>query len=263
LIKFLTHTYLFTALGAGFLYAESCYHLNIDIYLIPNQLLFIVLATLGLYNLIQILPSLVKKSIPKSSYFYINAIIGFLSLIFCLWFVSDLEYEKLLFIGHLCLIGVAYSIPVFGTSLRHIPFIKTILIVYVWTAATVILPIKLNFWNSEVLYSVLLNRLVFVSMISLAFDISHQSIDVKDKLATLPTVFGNKVSYLAIPLGLMGIATSLNVSAQYGVIMAVIDFSTAILLFQSPSLCKVKIFELVLDASMFLKFTLLFLSSLL
>jgi hypothetical protein len=250
-------------LGAGFLYAESCYHLNIDIYLIPNQLLFIMLATLGLYNLIQILPSIIKKNIVKNDYFYINAIIGVLSSVYCIWFASDLEYEKLLFVGHLCLIGIAYSLPIFGTSLRHIPFIKTILIVYVWTAATVILPIKLNFWNSEVLYSVLLNRLIFVLMITLAFDICHRTIDIKDKLATLPAVIGNKVSYLAIPLGLIGIITSLNISTQYGVIMAVIDFSAAILLFQSPSLSKVKIFELALDATMFLKFSLLFISSLL
>jgi len=261
LIKFFTNTFLLTALGAGFLYAETCYHLNIDIYRIPDQLIFIILATLGLYNSIQVLSSVFYKQTPKNPLFIVQLILSLVSAAYCGWFLKDLEIDSLIFIGHLVLIGVAYVLPVFGKPLRELPFLKILIIVYVWTTATVILPIRLNLWNSDVFYAVLYNRLIFVFMLSLAFDMCHRAVDIKDSLATLPTVFGTKISYLAIPLGILGIVTSLNISPQYGVIMAVIDFSTAILLFQSPSLSQSKLFEILLDTVMYLKFLLLYWST--
>lgn len=254
LTKFLTNTYIFTAIGAVFLYAESCYHLNIDIFRIYDQFLFIFCATLGLYNFIQLLP------FKSKAFSFLHAAIALPALAYCGWFLSHEDIPVLLYVGHLALMGAAYSLPILGKPLREIPFLKIFVIIYVWSAATVVIPIRLNWWNSDVFYPVLVSRIIFVTMIALAFDIVHQPEDASKGLITFPTVFGEKVKYVAFPLGLLGIFYSILISVQYGVIMAVADFGVTILLFQAHSLRRGKLFPLTLDLMLCLKFALLYLS---
>lgn len=254
---------MLTAFGAGFLYAETCYHLNIDVFAIKDQILFILMATLALYNGIRCTNQLLKSKNERDLLFFSNILLCIVGMSYCLWYAQKMEYDALLYAGHLLFLGIAYVLPIFGKPLRDIPFLKLVIIVYVWTAFTAVLPVKLNLWNSDVFYPVFFNRLNFILMMSLAFDICHRIDDAKQQLATLPTVFGEKVAYLSVPLGLFGIITSLNISPQYGVIMAVVDFSTAVLFFQSPSLSRSKVFILLLDLVMFLKFSLLAASTIL
>jgi hypothetical protein len=190
----------------------------------------------------------------------VQAAISIPALGYCAWFLSKVSFPVLLYTGHLGLIGLAYAMPLFGKPLREIPFLKIFVIIYVWAAATVVLPVRLNWWNSDVFYPVLTSRILFITMIALAFDIVHQPEDAAKGLITFPTVFGEKVKYIAIPLGLFGIFYSITISVQYGVIMAVADFGVTILLFQAHSLRSSKSFALALDLMLCLKFGLLYLS---
>ena len=142
-----------------------------------------------------------------------------------------------LWMAHLALIAVAYTVPVLKRNgewlaLRKLPLLKVFLIAYVWAAVTVQLPLL---EQGQVLFQpqfrhIFLERFLFILALALLFDIRDLFLDRNLATLTLPGLLGDKparalsvlllllfcllvfLNYplrLAVPLGLSALAAIL------------------------------------------------------
>jgi len=102
-----------------------------------------------------------------------------------------------------------YSIPVFGFKkrlfrLREIPYLKIFLIAFVWSYATVILPvIKASPDIDRVQISwMMMERFLFIFAVTLPFDLRDREADIRAGLKTIPVLLKQelvwKISFLAL-----------------------------------------------------------------
>lgn len=127
-----------------------------------------------------------------------------LALIPC-FFELHLKAQILLVV--LGIISIGYSTPMFYVGktkhgLRNIPGLKLFLIALVWAFSSVWFPylelsnthqINLGIWELIIL---ILKRLLFITAITIPFDIRDMLQDRKYRLKTIATVYGEKKAYL-------------------------------------------------------------------
>lgn len=156
----------------------------------------------------------------------------------CLYYVKDYSTDFNLYLLHLMVLSVAYSIPIFGgRALRTIPLLKTFLIIYVWVVVGTVLPSKLYHIQPENYNIIIWEHIFFIAMLAIAFDMRDYELDLREKIGTLPTLLGEKkASYAAFILGPLAVILAMSISLDYGVSLAVADFSAMLILFRSPSL---------------------------
>lgn len=156
--------------------------------------------------------SVVQWSLQKKELFYglfLLSIIGCLGFFF---FLSTAVQWFLVWFGFLTLF---YSVPLyFGSKskrLKEFPGLKIFLIAYVWAGVGVLLPIVAHnipvfSWSSQ---SILLERALFVLVITLPFDIRDIKLDQEEGIATIPSKIGI-IKTKILGLGLLVIALLLN-----------------------------------------------------
>jgi len=120
--------------------------------------------------------------------------ISLLYLVVCVFYIS---LPVLVFIGHLGVISVAYSLPLlYGKkntrTLRSIKGLKIFLIAYVWAASTVMMPCLaegLSIFSKEVVL-LFIERFLFIFIITLPFDIRDYKSDIASNVSTIPGMIG-------------------------------------------------------------------------
>ncbi len=263
-MKFLNLTNLIVSLCAASLYYETCIHLGLgDMDL--REPLFVFGATFFIYNFNRLVFATKKETLPNEAHQWANRNWGWL-LAFSIvggaivaYSFSWLKLDTIIYLSHLALLSLAYSIPVFGKSLRSIPVLKLLLIVYVWVVVSVVLPTIVHPVNyGPLFYHVLWERIFFIAMVAMAFNIRDTETDRAAGLMTIPVQLGErKASYLAYPLGLFAIAYSLMISPEYGITIAICDFCTVVLLAKSPRINREPWFSIGMDSLMLLRLGLL------
>ena len=180
----------------------------------------IFLATLFDYNLHRYLtvynkPEAVKNDKLRWATEHLNTfivliILSFGGLVVVLFFVKT---EILYLLVPLALLSFLYSFPFPGNQKRNfrllkIPGMKTILIAFVWTCATVLVPLFFGDQSFDHLNIILLfaERFTFIFAIAIPFDIRDMQTDALASLKTIPIVYGEKtalkISNIALLLSL-------------------------------------------------------------
>lgn len=131
-------------------------------------------------------------------------------LVVTLFFV---RIEVLYLLASLALLSFLYSIPGLGiyrnrAGLTGITGMKTLLIAFVWTSATVLLPILQEGYSSDCtnVFLVFAERFAFIFAIAIPFDIRDMKADSLTMLRTIPIRLGEnnalKISTIALLLSL-------------------------------------------------------------
>ncbi len=187
------------------------------------------------------------------------------------FFGLHLKAQILLMI--LGVISIGYSTPLFSIGktkhgLRNIPGLKLFLIALVWALSSVWFPYvelnnthKVNISNWELIL-LIFKRLLFVSAITIPFDIRDMLQDSKYKLKTIATVYGEKKAYLFCQillilyffLSVLFPSDGLNLDF-YGLSSTI--FLTAWLIFKSKWEKNEYYYFLYLDGTLILQYVLL------
>lgn len=99
-----------------------------------------------------------------------------------------------------CVISFAYVVPLFGKSLREIPFIKSPMIAFVWVVVLFVFPaINEGISFHEIVFD-LIAYYFFIIALTIPFDIRDLKYD-DPKHHTLPMIFGiNGAKFLAVAM---------------------------------------------------------------
>jgi 4-hydroxybenzoate polyprenyltransferase len=211
-LDFLLFTNVFIALGAV---AQGLvtYHL---LGFSPSYVVleFLFFSTLLIYNLSILVQR--PKNHQHSEYRRVRWIFGHYRLnititiiaIFALgalFFLMTLSSQLLL--AFLAILSLGYALPLFSSKgkkfgLRKIPGLKLFLIAFVWAFSSVILPIFELEASHAIHFSFIdiailtFKRFLFITAITIPFDIRDIFQDNTFELKTIPTVFGEKKAYL-------------------------------------------------------------------
>jgi len=116
-------------------------------------------------------------------------------LVFLIVSMFYLSENSLIFLAHLGLISVGYSVPALingAKGLRNIKLLKIFLIMYVWAATTVLFPVigagQSIFQRGIIL--LFIERAVFIFAITLPFDIRDYRSDKENHVITIPGLIG-------------------------------------------------------------------------
>lgn len=187
----------------------------------PIILAFLFSSTLVTYNFSILIQ---RKAIKKRSRFrrirwiywhqsFCRAItlVAFLSLI-PLFFALNIQSQATLCI--MGLLSIGYSLPIFSSKnrrfgIRNIPGLKLFLIALVWAASCVTVPIlELNAGNLTAIslsdtIILTVKRFLFITAITIPFDIRDLYQDRANELKTIPTLLGERKAYLFCQLLLL------------------------------------------------------------
>jgi 4-hydroxybenzoate polyprenyltransferase len=218
-VGFIIHSNILIALSALALTLATQVQLGMD----PRAhvyLAVIFLATVFNYNLHRYLtfyknPNADKNDKLKWAKEHLNTfvaliLLSFGGLVVVLFFVKT---EILYLLVLLAILSFLYSFSFPGKHksnfrLLKIPGMKTFLIAFVWTGATVLIPVLSEDKSFDHLQIILLfaERFTFIFAIAIPFDIRDMETDAQASLSTIPLVFGEKnamnISNVALLLSL-------------------------------------------------------------
>lgn len=201
IINFLLYSNIYIALCAVAMTAQTLYALDITIETSPALLGLVFFSTLVIYALHRLVsldkvdPALeverfnVIGNYKQHIQFY--AALGVLGggLVF---FYLNLKTQIALVLP--ALLSLGYVIPFLGKRklrLRDVNFIKIFLIAVVWAYVTVLLPLlELNIALDGRAVGMLLERALFIFVITLPFDLRDWEIDQRNGVQTIPAVIG-------------------------------------------------------------------------
>lgn len=157
--------------------------------------LFVFFSTIVSYNFIRFMDAPVRNTFFGQWFYNNKSLLIFLSVISgvaCLYFLKDFHFDALLVLSPFVFLTLFYGmkLPKKAISLRRIPGLKIFVIAFCFAGITVLFPLvqnKLNF--SNITFAFFLERLLFVILITLPFDIRDIDYDSKS-LKTIPQLFG-------------------------------------------------------------------------
>lgn len=219
-LKLLIYTNVFVSLGAFLLACETIFflHLNFLDHLKPLVLIFF--ATLFLYNYQRVIAFKNNANhlqsdrhvwIDKHQKLLIATTI-IAAVISLLLGISIANKSYFIFGCVVFFLAFFYSTPLFKKNnnwyrLRDLPFAKLFLVGIVWSAVITIFPtIKiLNLYNKKEIYMLFLIQFLFITSITIPFDIRDLAIDKHNKIKTLPINLGvtksKQLAYLFVLIG--------------------------------------------------------------
>jgi len=157
--------------------------------------LFVFFSTILSYNFIRFM-DLPKRNSDFGNWFYKSKkqllLISILSGMFCLYFFVSFKIDAIVALTPFVLLTLFYGmkLPRKAVSLRYIPGLKIFVIAFCFAGITVLFPLVQN--GIEITFSIwvfLLQRLFFVILITLPFDIRDVDSDTKI-LKTIPQLLG-------------------------------------------------------------------------
>ncbi|CAA6812028.1 MAG: Unknown protein, partial [uncultured Aureispira sp.] len=268
-INFLLYSNIYIAFCAVAMTAQTLYVFDIDIKTSSALLGLVFFSTLVIYALHRLVSlSKVDKSLDVERFKVIGAykehiqiyaglgILGGGVCFFCL--NRPTQYALIL----PALLSLGYVIPFMGNKklrLRDVHFIKIFLIAIVWSYVTVLLPFlefKIAIGVREL--GILLERILFIFVITLPFDLRDWEIDKKNQVRTIPATIGVK-NTLRLALFIL-LLWALLFSAIYplSIILALLisGLSTGILVYYSPKQQHDYYFTALMDGTMLLQYIL-------
>jgi 4-hydroxybenzoate polyprenyltransferase len=130
------------------------------------------------------------------------------------FFSFFLRLNDIIFLLPLGILSVLYSFPLVKyhgeyVFLKHIPGIKTLLIAFVWSTVTVLMPFYRKYGLGELNFSssmILIERFLLISFVCFQFDIRDIHIDKKLRIKSLPGILGVRTAdYISIGFLVLGI----------------------------------------------------------
>lgn len=272
-INFLLYSNLFIAACAVAMTLQTFYILDISWKTSPELLGLVFFSTQIIYALHRLISlSKIDKSlnvnrfeIIKSyqSHIQIYTVISFLGAGICFLFLNKTTQFALVLPAFLSL---GYVIPFLGKRklrLRDINFIKIFLIAIVWAYVTVLLPLlELGLEWKDMYNVMILERIIFIFVITLPFDMRDWEIDKLNGVRTIPAVLGiQKTVYLAmflllIWIGIVGIIYNFNIALP----LAISGLVVGILIYKAPQQTEDYYFTALMDGTMLLQYFLLILN---
>lgn len=230
---FISFAAVVLTLGTGLQYGSFS---NLWIYL-----LLIFFATLADYNWHRYIKVIFNKR-PNSKYSWATE---HLRAILSIAIISSIGIGAVAFflppeiINWLIVLGVCtaiYSLPLHtlgmkGMDVRKIPALKTLLITFTWTLATLFLPYLLtnNSFGDNITFS-LVERSLFIFAITVPFDVKDIKEDQRSGWKTLPVLLGKKtsmqISQVALSILILSSAIQLFTNSYHAEFIAA--FSTGI-----------------------------------
>ena len=217
LIGALIHSHIYISLAAVSLTVSAQIQLGMK----PqwhSYLFLIFFATLFEYNIHRLVTVLTnKEALNSEKYHWIREnltefyILVFISLAGFIGSVFLVKKEVLIAFAPLAILTLFYSIPVFGNKkqlfrLREIPYLKIFLIAFVWSSATILLPVIQSdeIFRTGHIVTMLVERFFFIFAIAIPFDIRDMETDKNGGLKTIPHLINEKkamaISYLSLLL---------------------------------------------------------------
>jgi len=196
--------------------------LTLDIKQDVNLLFFVFFATITGYNFIKYSKLAKWHHLSLTESLKSIQVFSLLCFIGLLYFTFQIAYEVIVACAVMALLTALYALPVFSRkrNLRALPGIKIYTISVVWAGATVLLPLlqvgAVLDWD---MWMLLLQRFLFVLVITLPFDIRDMQYD-DVSIVTIPVRIGVKKTKILGALllvvfvfleGLKDEITSLNV----------------------------------------------------
>jgi 4-hydroxybenzoate polyprenyltransferase len=172
----------------------------------------------------------------------------------------------LITLAPIALVTIFYSLPVFKNAtnifrLREIPALKIFLIAFVWSAATILLPIIqsgviYNEWHVLLMF---IERFLFVFAITIPFDIRDMRADARSGLKTIPLLIG-KTRAIMVANGslilflILSILHYADMNLIFIIVAMIISGFTTFIFINAKRLNKfVYYYYLVLDGTMLLQ----------
>lgn len=179
-----------------------------------------------------------------------------------------LGFKTQLLLGFLCTICISYAYPFFKLnekkfSLREVKGLKIFLIALVWSISVVYLPaLEANEMASKNLFLLWVQQFLFIVAITIPFDVRDLLEDTQNKIATIPTMFGESKAYLISLFMLFGflililIGDGLNFSINFFALFSSL-LITSWLIFKSKRVKNEVYYYLYLDGTLLLQYILL------
>ena len=268
-INFLLYSNIYIAFCAVAMTAQTLYVFDIDIKTSSALLGLVFFSTLVIYALHRLVSlSKVDKSLDVERFKVIGAykehiqiyaglgILGGGVCFFCL--NRPTQYALIL----PALLSLGYVIPFMGNKklrLRDVHFIKIFLIAIVWSYVTVLLPFlefKIAIGVREL--GILLERIFFIFVITLPFDLRDWEIDKKNQVRTIPATIGVKNTLLLALFILLIWALLFSTIYPLSIILALLisGLSTGLLVYYSPKQQHDYYFTALMDGTMLLQYIL-------
>lgn len=122
-----------------------------------------------------------------------------LVLVLLVWLLQEVKLASSILLAT-SVISFAYVVPLFGKSLREIPFIKSPIIGFVWVCVLFVFPAMNEGVSFQEIVPDLIAYFFFVSALTIPFDIRDLNYD-NPKQHTLPMLLGiNGSKFLAVLL---------------------------------------------------------------
>jgi 4-hydroxybenzoate polyprenyltransferase len=273
LINFLLYSNIYIAFCAVAMTAQTLYVFDINIKTSPALLGLVFFSTLVIYALHRLVSlSKVDKSLEVERFnvigtykrhIQIYAGLGIVGGAVCFFFLNPPTQYALVIPA---LLSLAYVIPFMGNKklrLRDVHFVKIFLIAIVWSYVTVLLP----FLEHEIAIGirelgVLLERILFIFVITLPFDLRDWEIDQKNQVRTIPATIGVKNTlWLALFILVIWAVLVFQIyTLAITVALFISGISTGILVYYSPQQKHDYYFTALMDGTMILQYALVFLS---
>lgn len=214
---FLVQSNIYISLGAVLLAIQSQIQLGMSPGWYP-YLFILFFATLFEYNLHRLITIITnKEALNSEKHQWVNQNLGGFYLLVgvsvagFVYAAIMAQRDVLIALSPVAVLTLFYSLPVLGFKkrlfrLREIPYLKIFLIAFVWSYATIILPvIKANPDIDRVQIAwMLMERFLFIFAITLPFDLRDKEADMRAGLKTIPILVKQdvvwKISYLALLL---------------------------------------------------------------
>ena len=236
-------------------------------------LFIIFFATLFEYNLYRFISILTHSSTAKSGKYAWAE--GKLNWFYALMFFSVLGFSisvvaaklKVLYaLAPIAIFTLFYSTPLTkGVKgffrLRQVPYLKIFMIAFVWTAATILLPLihSEKTYHKFHLIAMAIERFLFVFAITIPFDIRDMVADRQADLKTIPLKIGEKKSILLSQLSMIlffAIAVvHYSITKQWFIIGAFsVSFCTTIIFIVNKKIQNLPLYHYgILDGTMLLQ----------
>jgi len=273
-INFLLYSNIYIAFCAVAMTAQTLYVFDINIKTSPALLGLVFFSTLVIYALHRLVSlSKVDKSLEVERFkvigtykrhIQIYAGLGILGGGICFFALSrPTQYALVL----PALLSLGYVIPFMGNKklrLRDVHFVKIFLIAIVWSYVTVFLPFlefKIAIGIREL--GILLERVLFIFVITLPFDLRDWEIDKKNQVRTIPATIGvkNTLRLALFILIIWGLFFFKMYPLPIALALLISGISTGILVYYSPRQKHDYYFTALMDGTMILQYVLVFLSA--
>lgn len=273
LINFLLYSNIYIALCAVAMTAQTLYIYDINIKTSPALLGLVFFSTLVIYALHRLVSlSKVDKSLEVERFnvigtykqhIQIYAGLGIVGGGICFFCLNHLTQYALIIPA---LLSLGYVIPFMGNKklrLRDVHFIKIFLIAIVWSYVTVLLPFlefEITIGFQEL--GVLLERVLFIFVITLPFDLRDWEIDKKNHVRTIPATIGvqNTLWLAFFILIIWGILIFQIYVFTISVALLISGISTGVFVYFSPQQKHDYYFTALMDGTMILQYGLVLLS---